>query len=303
MRPWWFIGATLALAAVSSVVESGGEPPARGSDGYHILEGDIHAHSIFAGALPTPVDLVLLARRQGLDFIAVVEHNSFFGARLSEWVAGWLTPGLVVIPSEEITTKNYHALAIGIRETIDPRLPLVKVAEETHRQGGVLVAAHPVRRFWDHFFPMVHKGLLDGVEVMHPSRVLRRDGDHAWRGIDMEQFWERAKVESPRVLAPLGGSDYHGLLALGYCRSIVFARARTSEAIVEAIREGRTLAVGPDGALEGSAEWIKRLSAAGHKPHPSRHSYATATPAGQALAWGVLLLLVAGLVFRRSVSG
>jgi hypothetical protein len=289
---------TLALSFVGSAVERDEDWSPPQMDGYWILEGDIHAHSILAGALPTPIDLVLLARHQKLDFLAVGEHNSLFGAKLADIFARWFYPEVIVLPSEEVTTRRYHVHAIGIRDAIDASLPLREVAAEAHRQGALVVAAHPVRRFWGAFEPLARAGALDGIEVMHPIRVVPRPGS-VWRGQDLVEFWERASQLSGRTLSAVGGSDYHGLAALGLCRTVVLARDRTAAGILEAIREGRTAAVGPDGKLEGNPQWVSFIERAGYRVRPSRHSYAEASTGAQALGWVVLLVLVTALFWRR----
>lgn len=302
MRAWLGIATVLALAAASSVWND--DPPWKPArvDGFYVLEGDIHAHTVLAGALPTPIDLVLLARRQQLDFVAVVEHNSLVGAELTEAFARWFYPEVIVIPSEEITTRSYHLLAVGLSRAIDASRPLAEVADEVHRQGGAVVAAHPVERFWAFFLPLARAGRIDGVETMHPIRVVRRR--HAtWRGEDLVAFWKRVSRIAGRTLAALGGSDYHGLSALGLCRSIVLARERSAAGIVEAIRAGRTVAADPSGRIEGDPKWVSLLARAGYRVRPSRHSYAEASPAGQALGWVILAVLVASLLWRRTVPG
>jgi hypothetical protein len=200
-----------------------------------------------------------------------------------------------------VTTKRYHAHAIGLERAIDPFLPLEAVADETHRQGGVLVAAHPVERFWDVFFDLARKGKLDAVETAHPIRYVRRRAS-SWRGEDLLEFWRRASRMTGRTLSAVGGSDYHGLSALGYCRTVVLARERSVAGIVEAIREGRAVAAGPDGRIEGNPQWVRLLEEAGYRVRPSRHSYAEATAAAQALAWVVFACLVASLVLRRTAQ-
>lgn len=46
-----------------------------------VLEGDVHVHTSFAGALSTPVDVPLLAHRRQLDFVAITEPTHGSAAR------------------------------------------------------------------------------------------------------------------------------------------------------------------------------------------------------------------------------
>ena len=45
----------------------------------------------------------------------------------------------------------------------------------------------------------------------------------------------------------MGSSDFHGLGRLGLCRTFVFARDTSAEAIIEAIRAQRTVVYGREG--------------------------------------------------------
>jgi hypothetical protein len=292
----------LLLAGVSSAFERDGSwTPAR-VGGFVVLEGDVHAHSILAGALPTPIDLALLAKSRRLDFVAVVEHNSLVGALWTEAVAGALAPEVIVVPSTEITTRSYHALAIGLRAPLDSTRPLRELADETHRQGGVLVAAHPVRHYWDAFLPLAREGRLDGVEAMHPIRRFVRPWRSVWRGEDLPAFWAEASKAAGRPLAALGGSDYHGLSALGTCRSIVLAKDKSLPAILEAIRAGRAVSAREDGGFDGPPEWIELLRRAGYRARDPRHGYGEASQPAQAMAWAVLAVLLLGMRVRRTVG-
>ncbi|MBI3073767.1 MAG: hypothetical protein HYY84_16785 [Deltaproteobacteria bacterium] len=293
-------GVAILLAALSSLLDRDRAwEPARVGD-FVALEGDIHTHSIVAAAFPTPVDLALLARRQKLDFIAVVEHQSLAGAPLTAAIARRLAPEVVVIPSEEITTKRYHLLAIGLTRSIDAARPMGDVIAEIRKQGGVAVAAHPTRKTWPLFHEKVDLGMLDGVEVMHPVRAFTSRPGSSFRGEDIAQFWIDASARTKRPLAALGGSDFHALSMMGFCRSIVLAREKSQVAILDAIRAGRSVAACHGMPLEGNPEWLDLLSRSGYLPRPSRHSYATASASAQAIAWILVLFLVSSLFWRRA---
>ena len=55
--------------------------------GYRLLEADFHMHTRFSDGLLPPPDVVLQARRRGLDAIAVTEHNSIFAGQLAQAVS------------------------------------------------------------------------------------------------------------------------------------------------------------------------------------------------------------------------
>jgi hypothetical protein len=77
---------------------------------------------------------------------------------------------------------------------------------------------------------------LDGAEVVHPLG-LRKETFAA----ELRQFWGRTP------LTAIGDSDYHfGPMApdlgeMGLCRTYVFVRERSEQAILDALRERRTV--------------------------------------------------------------
>ena len=50
---------------------------------WRVLEADFHAHTRFSDGFLSPLDLVLQARRRGLDVLAVTEHNNVFPALIA----------------------------------------------------------------------------------------------------------------------------------------------------------------------------------------------------------------------------
>ena len=112
-----------------------------------------------------PWDLVLEARRQSLDAIALTGHNQAGTAWWGRWFSQ-LVGGPTVIVGEEIHTPHYHMIAAGIQSTISWRDTAAQSIAEIHRQGGVAIAAHPTQFSWPAFDPVI-AGLY-GAEVMQP---------------------------------------------------------------------------------------------------------------------------------------
>src|SRR3972149_2863966 len=61
----------------------------------------------------SPADLGGIARRIGLDGVAISDHNSIGGVAEAEAAAG---DGFLVIPACEVSTSEGHVLAYGVRE-------------------------------------------------------------------------------------------------------------------------------------------------------------------------------------------
>lgn len=230
---------------------------------WRVLQGDFHAHSRFSDGFLSPPELVAQAERRGLDVLAVTEHNMVFPAKVARWWSE-LTGGPTIIIGEEITTRDYHIHAFGIEERISPMLTLSEVIDETHRQGGLAIAAHPVERFYAAFFSVLDR--LDGTELMH-SLSFRNRGSQpvgapatrgGWSGEALVEFYEEALRRGKRLTA-IGSSDYHFGGALGMPRTYLFTRGDSAADVMEALRAGRTVVIGPDKRLWGDPACVELL--------------------------------------------
>jgi predicted metal-dependent phosphoesterase TrpH len=224
--------------------------------GHRVLQGDFHVHTRFSDGFSSPMDVGLLARRQGLDVVGVTEHNNVFPGKIARVVSD-LAGGARVIVGEEITSKRFHMIALGLEHRVPAGGSVSEVAALVHAQNGVAIAAHPVRGFWPVF--REGSGDLDGAEVMHPIAFRGRAGEPgAWRWHDMVEFFEAARREGKK-LAAIGSSDYHFFKALGVCRTFIFADDGSEAAVLAALRDGRTVVFDREGKPYGDEAMIALL--------------------------------------------
>ncbi len=242
------------------------EPSFRG--GYRVLESDFHAHTRFSDGFLSPFDLVIQAERRGLDVLAITEHNVVFPGQLGRWFAN-ATGGPTILVGEEITTRLYHLHGVGLRERVDASLPLADVLAAIHRQGGVAIAAHPVGRFRGAFDAQLDH--IDATEVMHPLAYGDRTGG-GWRWPEMRDFYLDALAGGHRLTA-IGSSDYHFFSTLGICRTLVFARDTSEEAVMDALRAGRTVVHDLDGNAYGDAAMMEALAREPYAVRPEDYGY------------------------------
>jgi predicted metal-dependent phosphoesterase TrpH len=232
----------------------------RGS--YRVLEADFHAHTRFSDGFLSPFDLVLQARRRGLDALAITEHNITFPAFMGRWFSG-VVGGPAILVGEEITTRRYHLIAVGLTERVNASAPLHEVLEAIHRQGGVAVAAHPIAQFQPAFEAEIDH--LDAAEVMHPIAYNTERG-RTWRWGEMRDFYERALASGHRLTA-IGSSDYHAGSPLGVTRTLVFAKDDSAGAVLEALEAGRTVVYDLEGRPYGDPVLSELLT---REPYPMR---------------------------------
>lgn len=253
---WWRAlvpAAIILLAAAGSTRDTHRAPAPARAGGYYVLAADFHVHAFPGdGALPS-WELAREASRRGLHAIVISNHNQTFAAKLGEILPGWIFPvGLpLVIPSQEVTTPNFHLVAAGITQTIDWRTSELEIVRDIHAQGGVVIAAHPVGRFWRGSDEMIAQ--LDGAEVAHPLTEVLPGGRE-----ELDAFFARARALKPSI-APIGSSDFHMVAPVGACRTYVFAEEVTVKGVLDAIRAGRTVARDQDGVLYGSAEFRRLI--------------------------------------------
>jgi hypothetical protein len=93
------------------------ERPATYRGGCRVLEVDLHAHTRFSDGFLSPFDLVLQARRRGLDALAITDHNILFPAQLGRWFSR-RTGGPTILVGEEVTTRRFHVHGVGLTERI-----------------------------------------------------------------------------------------------------------------------------------------------------------------------------------------
>ena len=258
-----------ALLAVGLVGGACSDPrPARPEvrrAGYRVLEGDFHVHTTWSDGMLTPTAIVRQASRRGLDVVAVTEHNGVTAGKIARAV-GRLGDGPIVLAGEEITSANFHLIAVGLEHTVDPGGGSVAAVAAVHAQGGVIFAAHPVEFFWPSLVPI--RAELDGAERMHPLALRERKGP--WSYPSMIRFYDEA---SPR-LGAIGSSDFHAGSVLGICRTLVFVKEPASEAsVMEALRARRTVVIGTKGELVGDPEMVAALEREPYVPRTSDYAY------------------------------
>jgi hypothetical protein len=225
--------------------------------GYRVLAGDFHVHPFpLSASTLAPWDLVLEARRQGLDVIAITPHNGALAGKIGRGFAAALG-GPIVIPGEEIHGPRYHLIAAGIHTQIDWRLSAAEAIDDIHRQGGVAIAAHPTAWSWG-AYDLATERRLDGAEVFQPIAFLPGAREQ------LREFFGRAP------LAAIASSDYHGMGPLGLCRTYVFARDASEGAVLEAIRSHRTVVTDGDRVFGDAAlaRFAPQLPAPPVRPRP-----------------------------------
>ena len=192
------------------------------------MKFDLHMHTTrhSLDSQMDPFALVRRARQVGLDGVVITEHDWLWTeAELDELRSA--ADGLVVLAGVEVTAREGHFLAYGVRNPFAlPRgIGVAELCREVHRQGGAVVAAHPFR--WGQPFDEIldrQQPDLDGLELMTNN-------------MDADCRRRAAEVQRGRNLAGLGSSDAHSEEVLGVCYTEFDRPIRAMPDLVRALRE------------------------------------------------------------------
>jgi predicted metal-dependent phosphoesterase TrpH len=240
---WALLVAALAIGA--AIDRPVARPPLT-IGGYRVLAADFHTHSsTWSDGALTPFGLVLEARRQGLDAIAITGHNEVIDGKVGHWFSRLIGGPTVLVGEEILSEPTYHMIAAGISERVSFRQSAASAIAEIHRQGGIAIAAHPRPELWPAYDATAMQ-TLDGAEICHPMIYSMPDVQR-----ELIEFAARGRV------AAIGSSDFHGIGPMGMCRTFVFARDASEQAILEAVRAHRTVVYGLRDRPFGDPELVR----------------------------------------------
>ncbi|MFF4378022.1 CehA/McbA family metallohydrolase [Kitasatospora sp. NPDC001547] len=202
--------------------------------------GDCHLHTVHSDGRRTPEEVAAGARAAGLDFIVSTDHNT--SSSHGSWgpLAG---PDLLILPGEEVTTRNGHWLALGLEpgqfvdwryRSRDEEYP--RFVRQVHRAGGLAVPAHPYCPYVACQWKFGYEG-ADAVEVWNgPWTYDDESAVDTWDG-----RLAVALREGRSWLPALGNSDAHSEpQAIGSPHTVVLAEDLTRDAILDGLRAGRS---------------------------------------------------------------
>jgi hypothetical protein len=199
-----------------------------------VLSVELHAHSSLSYDGRDPIELLLeQASAVGLDALAVTDHDEIEASLRAADLAGEY--GLVGIPGMEVTSAAGHVLAFGIDELVPAGLSYDETLERIREQGGVAVVPHPFQSSRHGVAPHITRSQLadaDAIEVYN-SRLLT--------GLSNRQA---ERFATARDLPMTAGSDAHISEMVGQAVTQVATDTRSTDAVLDAITDGRTSVVG-----------------------------------------------------------
>ncbi len=239
-------------------------------EGYEIIKGDFHLHTVFSDGSVWPTVRVQEAWRDGLDAIAISDHVEYRPKR--EFLSGSLNQvhdialpeaqkyGIILVKSAEITRRmppgHLNALFLTDIDELDTE-SWQEALEAARKQGAFIFWNHPGWKaqqpdtciWFDEHEKLMKQDLIHGVEVYNFDE---------WYPVALD--WSRDKN-----LAFIANSDIHEPVPYmpGYSKyfrpmTLVIAREKTEQALKEAMFNRQTVAFFA-GKLAGPQQWLERM--------------------------------------------
>lgn len=186
------------------------------------IDFHIHTASSFDSLTP-PRAVIEVARRRGLNGIAITDHDTVRGA--FEAIKANPYSDFLIIPGIEVKSDAGDVIGLFVREDIQSR-KLPDVIAEIHDQGGLAYMPHPIRTFGADQMPEVHacrsdidlweryNGRYDGQEIESAGRIF----------------------DELNVNPSLCGSDAHFPWEVGIFRTLLSGVPSSPQALLELSR-------------------------------------------------------------------
>ena len=152
---------------------------------------DFHIHSHYSyDSLNPPRMILKIAKKKGLDTVAITDHNTIKGGICAQKYAKEM--GINVIVGEEVLTNIGDIIGLYLSQDIHS-FNYVDVIEEIHNQGGIVLFPHPYRG---------HTNILDVAQYVDIIEI--------WNGRASEEQNLAASVLAETLnLSHVIGSDAH----------------------------------------------------------------------------------------------
>ena len=257
--------------------------------GYRTLKCDFHMHTVFSDGSVWPTVRVDEAWREGLDVISITDHIEYQPHkddvptnhnRPYEIAQGHAKArGILLIRGTEITraTPPGHFNAIFLQD-VDPldTKELLDVMAEARKQDAFIFWNHPGwkpdKEGWlDIHTTLYDRGYMQGIEVVNGGSYYPLS--HKWAIEKNLTFMANSDIHAPSLRQQTTPEDHRSM-------TLVFAKAKTSKAVKEALVAGRTAIwyknqlIGRKVYLEAivdAAVTIKRISYPDYPDNPTAH--------------------------------
>ncbi len=169
---------------------------------------ELHCHTAASpDSLVKVKDLIKVARKRGLQRLAITDHNTIRGAQYAKS----LDPELIII-GEEILTSRGELLAFFVEKEIPRGLTPVESIKRLRDQNAFISVSHPfdrLRHGWELEDLIEITPLVDAIEIFNARSFIKTINDQAR---------DYARKNNLRGTV---GSDAHSLFEVGRSTQLV----------------------------------------------------------------------------------
>lgn len=169
----------------------------------------------------SPEQIVKQASAIGLDCVAVTDHDTIKGALEALKFAKKYK--ILVVPGLEVSSKDGHVLALGVKKDVPKELPAVETVEKIHDLGGIAVASHPFAGFPKSAVGLkIVGGGFDAIEGWNARTATRANK-------------KAQMIAADNGIQMIANSDSHNWKDVGVAHTII-----TGSDLLSAIKKGKT---------------------------------------------------------------
>lgn len=197
------------------------------------LFGDLHMHSTASDGEHDTYTLAQKAKKLGLDFIAVSDHNNYSGNFSLP-----VLPGLTMLPAVEWTHYRGHMNFFGAKAPFDKTFvanseeEMLAVVAQAKESGALVSVNHPKCPFCPYLWSS--QTCFDMMEIWNgPMRKANTDAIRWWHGM----------LAAGRRLPAVGGSDFHrdrSPVRFAQPVTAVYSESPAAADILDALRQGHS---------------------------------------------------------------
>ena len=206
---------------------------------------DLHLHTVRGSSDSglSPEQLIEEAQRIGLDGVCLTEHSGGWEER--ELADTFRNSGLTVISALEVNTDMGHILVFGLNRYVDGMHTAAGLRKAVDAAGGVMIAAHPFRNFFNR--PPYNVNLLfQNVNGNRPTTAIAASKHPLFELVDDVEVANGSNTDQENHFTldvarhlgfvGTGGSDAHSTHGIGKCVTIFDGEVRTESDLIEALK-------------------------------------------------------------------
>jgi len=202
---------------------------------------DLHTHTNPRSddSFLKPDELIVHAKRVGLDAICLTEHDWFWDEK--EIAELCQRHKFLVLPGVELTTEEAHLLVFGLKKYVFGMHHASFVKRLVDEAGGAIIVAHPYRRHFpigaepedERYYPALTRACENPVfEVADAIEVLNGRGSKKENAFSL-------KISKELNLRGVGSSDAHEIQDIGSAATFFERKIENLKDLIAELKAGR----------------------------------------------------------------